>query len=101
MTSEINRLIEEEILRRFQAVENRHEINISTKDKVFLIYSTIRELNESVDKFIQGAVEHNDSPFTEISPDDQIKQLLQELTDAIKYTHGYFYAKASRSAAGK
>ena len=101
MTPQINKLIEIEILSRFTSAENKHNIEIPPEDKAFLIYTTAKQLDTAVNKFINGSIQHHDSPFCDMSPDQMITCLLEELIDAPNYAHGYFYVKAARTATVK
>ena len=100
MTTEINRLLEAEILRRFTIAENVHNIEIPAADKQFLIQVTTKKLDRDIDKFITGSVEHHDSPFTDLTPDELINQAINESTDLPYYLYGYFHVKAARRTAG-
>lgn len=89
------------ILDQFAKAEQRHGISIPAADKNFLISTMPLLIEAQITKFVNGAVEHNDSPFMELSPDDFIKAAIQESTDLPFYLYGYFKSKAARSAAGK
>jgi hypothetical protein len=81
----------------FTDAEIKHDLTIPHADKQFL-HTIIPKIIEShVAKFVQGAIDHHDSPFTDLSPDQMIEELTKEITDAPFYAHGYFYVKALRS----
>lgn len=85
----------------FISAETKHDIDIPAADKEFLrtILPTI--VDKYITKFVNGAVEHHDSPFLSMSQDDMIKAAIDESTDLPNYLYGYFYVKASRPATGK
>ena len=89
------------IMDEFGRAEQRHGISIPAADKNFLISTMPLLIESQITKFVNGAVEHHDSPFMELSPDDFIKAAIQESTDLPFYLYGYFKSKASRPAAGK
>ena len=80
----------------FVMAENRCNVEIPAADKDFLINTMPKIFEAAVDKFVQGAVDHHDSPFLSMSPDDMVKEALKESTDLPFYLYGYFRAKASR-----
>lgn len=85
----------------FISAETKHDIDIHAADKEFLrtILPTI--VDKYITKFVNGAVEHHDSPFLSMSQDDMIKAAIDESTDLPNYLYGYFYLKAARPAPGK
>lgn len=94
-------ILERTILDQFTKAEQRHGISIPSEDKNFLISMMPTMIEKHITKFVNGAVEHHDSPFLSMSPDDMIRAAIEESSDLPNYLYGYFYAKASRSAAGK
>lgn len=85
----------------FISAETRHDIDIPVADKEFLRNILPIIVDKYITKFVNGAVEHHDSPFLSMSKDDMIKAAIDEITDLPYYLYGYFYVKASRAAAGK
>ena len=80
----------------FISAETKHDIDIPAGDKEFLrtILPTI--VDKYITKFVNGAVEHHDSPFLSMSQDDMIKAAIDEVTDLPFYLYGYFHVKANR-----
>ena len=80
----------------FISAETKHEIDIPAGDKEFLrtILPTI--VDKYITKFVNGAVEHHDSPFLSMSQDDMIRAAIDETTDLPNYLYGYFHVKANR-----
>lgn len=83
----------------FKQAELQHDIEIPAEDKEFLIAVTPARLEAQIAKFVNGAVEHHDSPFTSMSPDDMIREAIKESTDLPNYLDGYFFVKAARAKA--
>ena len=85
----------------FISAETKHDLDIPAGDKEFLrtILPTI--VDQYITKFVNGAVEHHDSPFLSMSPDDMVKAAIQEATDLPFYLYGYLHAKAARPAPSK
>ncbi len=94
-------ILERTILEQFHLAEQRHGISIPIEDKNFLISMMPTMIEKHITKFVNGAVEHHDSPFLSMSPDDMIRAAIEESSDLPNYLYGYFKSKASRSAAGK
>ena len=94
-------ILERTILDQFAKAEQRHGISIPSEDKNFLISMMPTMIEKHITKFVNGAVEHHDSPFLSMSPDDMIRAAIEESSDLPNYLYGYFKSKASRSAAGK
>ena len=80
----------------FISAETKHDLEIPIDDKNFLrtILPTI--VDKYITKFVNGAVEHHDSPFLSMSQDDMIKAAIDETTDLPNYLYGYFAVKANR-----
>ena len=85
----------------FISAETKHDIDIPTAYKQFVrnILPTI--VDKFITKFVNGAVEHHDSPFLSMSPDDMIKAAIDEVTDLPFYLYGHLYLKAARPTASK
>ncbi len=94
-------ILERTILEQFHLAEQRHGISIPSEDKNFLISMMPTMIEKHITKFVNGAVDHHDSPFLSMSPDDMIRAAIEESSDLPNYLYGYFKSKASRSAAGK
>jgi len=99
MTPTLNNEIHQHILNAFAIAEARHGIEIPAEDKNFLLSVMPKLFEAHVDKFVTGAVEHHDSPFMSMSPDDMIREALKESSDLPFYIYGYFFSKAARRQA--
>lgn len=96
MTPTLLNEMTQHIANAFAAAEIRAAVEIPAEDKNFLIAVMPKLFEAQVDKFVAGAIEHHDSPFLSMSPDDMIKEALKESTDLPFYLYGYFRAKAAR-----
>ena len=85
----------------FLSAEYKNNIDIPLDDKQFLRALMPKLVDQYITKFVNGAVEHYDSPFLSLSPDDMVKAAIQEATDLPFYLYGYFHAKAARPAPSK
>lgn len=100
MTNTFLKELDNYIAAEFSAAENKHGIEIDAADKLFLRHLMPRLMKEKISKFIAGAVEHNDSPFLSMSPDQMIEEALKESNDLPFYLHGYFASKLARRTNG-
>lgn len=96
MSPDLRSAIAAHINTAFELAEERHDITIPDEDKDFLLKVMPMLFETQVNKFVSGAVEHNDSTFLSMSPDDMIREALKESTDLPFYLYGYFRAKATR-----
>lgn len=75
------------ILAAFERAESVNNIEIPQSDKDFLLRYLPVHTEKMLDKFVAGAVEHHDSPFTELTITQQIENALAETIDLPNYLY--------------